>query len=130
VAKGIGRERRGNSCSFAKAILTSVRRIAKQIETAKRWSFENGSGEIGIIAPVTEPFCGHCNRIRLTCERKNPHLPVQRGRARLETVARGGANDEGIADWLQGSRCKKRSVITIGEPEFVQPERSMSCIGG
>lgn len=99
-------------------------------ETAKRWSFENGSGEIGIIAPVSEPFCGHCNRIRLTCDGKIRTCLFSVVEHDLKPLLRGGASDGDIADWLQGITLQKEDRHHIGEPEFVQPERSMSCIGG
>ena len=110
----------------------SLRPVASQnkSETAKRWSFENGSGEIGIIAPVTEPFCGHCNRIRLTCDGKIRTCLFSMVEQDLKPLLRGDANDGDIADWLQGVALEKEDRHHIGEPEFVQPERSMSCIGG
>ncbi len=99
-------------------------------ETAKRWSFENGNSEIGIIAPVSEPFCGHCNRIRLTCDGKIRTCLFSVVEQDLKPLLRGGASDADIADWLQGVALEKEARHHIGEPDFVQPERSMSCIGG
>ena len=58
-------------------------------ETSRRWTFPDGRGEIGIIAPVTEPFCGHCNRLRLTADGKIRTCLFSLGRARLEAPASG-----------------------------------------
>jgi len=99
-------------------------------ETAKRWSFEDGRGEIGIIAPVSEPFCGHCNRIRLTCDGKIRTCLFSVVEHDMKPLLRGAASDEEISDWIRVIATGKEERHHIGEPEFVQPERTMSCIGG
>jgi len=99
-------------------------------ETAKRWTFADGRGEIGIIAPVSEPFCGHCNRLRLTADGKVRTCLFSVVEHDLRSLLRGGTNNEEIADWLQSVVWQKEDRHHIGEPEFVQPERTMSCIGG
>ncbi|MBI3417907.1 MAG: GTP 3',8-cyclase MoaA [Verrucomicrobia bacterium] len=99
-------------------------------ETARRWSFSDGRGEIGIIAPVTEPFCGHCNRLRLTADGKIRTCLFSLTEHDLKPLLRGGANDEQIADKLRCIVWQKEERHHIGEPDFVQPERTMSCIGG
>jgi GTP 3',8-cyclase len=98
--------------------------------TAKRWSFPDGRGEIGIIAPVSEPFCGHCNRIRLTADGKIRTCLFSVGEHDLRSRLREGASDEEISEWLKGVVWQKEARHHIGEPEFVSPPRSMSCIGG
>ena len=98
--------------------------------TAKRWSFPDGRGEIGIIAPVSEPFCGHCNRIRLTADGKIRTCLFSVTEHDLRSRLRAGASDEEIAEWLKGVVWQKEARHHIGEPEFVPPPRSMSCIGG
>jgi GTP 3',8-cyclase len=98
--------------------------------TAKRWAFPDGRGEIGIIAPVTEPFCGHCNRIRLTADGKIRTCLFSVTEHDLRSRLRGGASDTEIADWLKGVVWQKEPRHHIGEPEFVSPPRTMSCIGG
>ena len=98
--------------------------------TAKRWAFPDGRGEIGIIAPVSEPFCGHCNRIRLTADGKIRTCLFSVTEHDLRSRLRGGASDEEIAEWLKGVVWQKEARHHIGEPEFVPPPRSMSCIGG
>ncbi len=99
-------------------------------ETAKRWAFPDGRGEIGIIAPVSEPFCGHCNRIRLTADGKIRTCLFSLGEHDLKPLLRGGASDEELQRHVRGIVWQKEDRHHIGEPEFQQPERSMSCIGG
>jgi cyclic pyranopterin phosphate synthase len=99
-------------------------------ETAHRWAFPDGRGEIGIIAPVSEPFCGHCNRIRLTADGKVRTCLFSVNEHDLRSRLRGGATDEEITDWLKGVVWQKEARHHIGEPDFVPPPRSMSCIGG
>src|SRR6185295_6405608 len=98
--------------------------------TAKRWAFADGRGEIGIIAPVSEPFCGHCNRIRLTADGKIRTCLFSVTEHDLRTLIREGASDEDLAKWLRGVAWQKEARHHIGEPDFVAPPRSMSCIGG
>jgi GTP 3',8-cyclase len=98
--------------------------------TAKRWAFEDGRGEIGIIAPVSEPFCGNCNRIRLTADGKVRTCLFSVVEHDLRSLLRGGASDQGIADWLKSVVWHKEARHHIGEPDFIPPPRSMSCIGG
>jgi cyclic pyranopterin phosphate synthase len=99
-------------------------------ETAKRWAFPDGRGEIGIIAPVSEPFCGHCNRIRLTADGKIRTCLFSLGEHDLKPLLRGGAKDEELQQRVREIVWQKEDRHHIGEPEFQQPERSMSCIGG
>ncbi len=99
-------------------------------ETARRWSFADGRGEIGIIAPVSEPFCGHCNRIRVTADGKIRTCLFSIHEHDIKSAMRGGSSDEEIADQLRGIVLQKEDRHHIGEPEFVQPARTMSCIGG
>ena len=98
--------------------------------TARRWRFADGAGEIGIIAPVSEPFCGHCNRLRLTADGKIRTCLFSVTEHDLRSLLRGGATDEKITEWLQDVVWQKEARHHIGEPEFVAPPRSMSCIGG
>ncbi len=101
-----------------------------QSETARRWRFSDGHGEIGIIAPVSEPFCGHCNRLRLTADGKIRTCLFSVTEHDMRPLLRSGASDEEIGEWLQGVVWQKEARHHIGEPEFVAPPRSMSCIGG
>jgi cyclic pyranopterin phosphate synthase len=99
-------------------------------ETAKRWRFPDGQGEIGLISPISEPFCGHCNRIRLTVDGKVRTCLFSVVEHDLRSRLRNGEPDEAIASYLQSIAWQKEERHHIGEPEFVAPERSMSCIGG
>ena len=99
-------------------------------ETAKRWQFPDGRGEIGLISPVSEPFCGHCNRLRLTADGKIRTCLFSVAEHELRSRLRNGDSDESIASYMQSVVWQKEERHHIGEPEFVAPERSMSCIGG
>jgi len=98
--------------------------------TSKRWTFADGRGEIGIIAPVSEPFCGHCNRIRMTADGKIRTCLFSVTEHDLRSLLRNGGTDYQIAEWLKEVAWQKEARHHIGEPEFVPPSRSMSCIGG
>jgi cyclic pyranopterin phosphate synthase len=99
-------------------------------ETAKRWAVAGSGAEIGIIAPVSEPFCGHCNRIRLTADGKIRTCLFSMSEHNLRGLLRSGATDETVADFLRAVVWQKEARHHIGEAEFVQPARTMSCIGG
>jgi cyclic pyranopterin phosphate synthase len=98
--------------------------------TARRWAFAEGRGEIGIIAPVSEPFCGHCNRLRLTADGKIRTCLFSVTEHDLRGLLRNGVADEEIADWLKTVVLGKEARHHIGEADFVPASRSMSCIGG
>ena len=98
--------------------------------TAKRWRFADGSAEIGLITPVSEPFCGHCNRLRLTADGKIRTCLFSLREHDIKPLLRSDAADEVIADWLAGVVLQKEERHHIGESEFEQPDRTMSAIGG
>ena len=98
--------------------------------TARRWGFADGPGELGIIAPVSEPFCGHCNRIRLTADGKIRTCLFSITEHDLRSRLRNGHSDGDLEGWLREVVWQKEARHHIGEPEFVPPPRSMSCIGG
>ncbi len=99
-------------------------------ETARRWRIQGSNAEIGIIAPVTEPFCGHCNRLRLTADGKIRTCLFSLGEHDLRTPLRNDASDQAIANRLREIVGLKEDRHHIGEENFQQPERTMSCIGG
>jgi cyclic pyranopterin phosphate synthase len=99
-------------------------------ETARRWRFADGRGELGLISPVSEPFCGHCNRLRLTADGKIRTCLFSVTEHDLRSRLRNGDSDAGLVEYLKGVVWQKEDRHHIGEPEFVAPERSMSCIGG
>ena len=99
-------------------------------ETARRFTFADGLGEIGIIAPVSRPFCGHCSRIRLTSDGKiRTCLFSQTDHDLYGRLLRGASDDElraYIRQVVQGKEARHH----IGEPGFEKPSRSMVHIGG
>lgn len=99
-------------------------------ETAKRWSLPGGTAEVGVIAPVTEPFCGHCNRIRLTADGKIRTCLFSLHEHDLKGLLREQAPDERLRTELARIVLGKEARHHIGEADFVQPARTMSCIGG
>lgn len=98
-------------------------------ETARRWRI-NGAGEVGIIAPVTEPFCGHCNRMRLTADGQIRACLFSLREHDLKPLLRGDAADDEIAGRLQTIARGKEAGHKIGREDFAQPLRTMSSIGG
>lgn len=105
-------------------------RSSNPSETARRWRFPGGGGEIGIIAPVSEPFCGHCNRIRLTADGKIRTCLFSVVEHDARQAMRSGMTDEELSLYLTRVAGLKEDRHHIGEPGFEVPERSMSCIGG
>jgi cyclic pyranopterin phosphate synthase len=99
-------------------------------ETARRYRFDDGVGEIGIIAPVSHPFCGHCSRIRITSDGKIRTCLFSVWDHDLHARMRKGASDQELADFMQGVVEKKEARHHIGEPDFVPASRTMVHIGG
>ncbi len=99
-------------------------------ETARRYRFEDGIGEIGIIAPVSHPFCGHCSRIRITSDGKIRTCLFSVWDHDLHGLMQRGASDEGLAEFIRGVVQKKEERHHIGEPDFVPASRTMVHIGG
>jgi len=99
-------------------------------ETARKYKFVDGPGEIGLIAPVTQPFCGHCSRIRLTADGKLRTCLFSKDDHDLKFLLRGGASDEDIADEIRSIVMQKEKGHRINDPGFVPPSRTMVFIGG
>ncbi len=99
-------------------------------ETARRFTFDDGLGEIGIIAPVSEPFCGHCSRVRLTSDGKVRTCLFSQSDHDLVGQMRRGASDAELREWIRRIVQHKEARHHIGEPGFLQPSRSMVHIGG
>jgi len=99
-------------------------------ETARRWQFAGKQAEIGLISPVSEPFCGHCNRIRITADGKLRTCLFSVVEHDLKPLLRGGKSDNQIAAWLSERVWLKEERHHIGERDYVPPARTMSCIGG
>ena len=99
-------------------------------ETARRYRFEDGVGEIGIIAPVSHPFCGHCSRIRITSDGKIRTCLFSVWDHDLHAQMQRGASDDELEEFIQGVVAKKEERHHIGEPDFVPASRTMVHIGG
>jgi cyclic pyranopterin phosphate synthase len=100
-------------------------------ETSSRYRFADGApGEIGIIAPVTDPFCGACSRIRLTADGQIRTCLFSTVEHSLRDVVRTGATRSEIIDFVESVVMKKEPRHYINDPQFVAPSRSMSFIGG
>jgi cyclic pyranopterin phosphate synthase len=99
-------------------------------ETARRYTFDDGVGEIGIIAPVSQAFCGACSRIRLTSDGKIRTCLFSHFDHDLYGVLARGGSDENLAEFIQKTVEVKEARHHIGEPGFLKPSRSMVHIGG
>ena len=98
--------------------------------TARRYAFADGKGELGFISPVTQPFCGDCNRIRLTAEGMLRTCLFSMNETDLRAPLREGASDDEVEDIIRAAVWRKELKHHVGEPGFIQPARSMSRIGG
>ncbi|HSK63436.1 MAG TPA: GTP 3',8-cyclase MoaA [Pyrinomonadaceae bacterium] len=100
-------------------------------ETSARYRFADGApGEIGIIAPVTEPFCGACSRIRLTADGQIRTCLFSTVEHSLRDVVRSGASRAELVAYIESVILKKEPRHFINDPGFVAPSRTMSFIGG
>jgi len=99
-------------------------------ETARRYRFDDGIGEIGIIAPVSHAFCGHCSRIRITSDGKLRTCLFSVWDHDLHAQIRRGATDAQLEQFIRGVIQKKEARHHIGEPDFVPASRTMVHIGG
>jgi cyclic pyranopterin phosphate synthase len=99
-------------------------------ETARRYRFDDGIGEIGIIAPVSNPFCGHCSRVRVTSDGKIRTCLFSVWDHDLHAQIRRGASDAQLEQFIRGVILKKEARHHIGEPDFVPASRTMVHIGG
>ncbi len=100
-------------------------------ETARKYRFADGApGEIGLIAPVSEPFCGFCSRIRLTADGKLRTCLFSKEDHDLKFLLRGAASNEEIASYIKSIVMEKEAGHRINEPDFVPPSRTMVYIGG
>jgi GTP 3',8-cyclase len=97
---------------------------------AERFRFCDGRGEIGLISSVTQPFCGSCNRLRLTSDGALRNCLFSDDELSVRDLIRSGAGDEEIAGLLRRAVWAKFPGHAINEPDFLRPARSMSMIGG
>ena len=97
---------------------------------ATRWLVDGGPTTVGIIASVTQPFCGSCDRLRLTADGQIRTCLFARTETDLRAALRGGASDAELGRLLAGAVAGKAAGHGIGEPGFTPPDRPMSAIGG
>ena len=103
---------------------------AKASSTARRFGFADGSGEVGFVNPVSEPFCSTCDRIRLTADGQLRTCLFSRREWDLKTPLRAGASDDELVALVRRAVAHKELKHRINEPGFVRASRSMSQIGG
>jgi GTP 3',8-cyclase len=99
-------------------------------ETALRYRFTDGQGELGIVAPVSIPFCGQCSRIRITADGKLRTCLFSLQEHDARELLRNGASDDEIAIFIQNAVQQKEPSHRINEADFIQPSRTMVYIGG
>jgi len=108
-----------------------VRQLPNELsETARRYTFDDGKGEIGIIAPVSHPFCGHCSRVRLTSDGKIRTCLFSLLDHDMVGRMYRGASDSELTDYVRSVVDQKEARHHIGEAGFIKPSRSMVHIGG
>ncbi|MEJ2008611.1 MAG: GTP 3',8-cyclase MoaA [Acidobacteriota bacterium] len=99
-------------------------------ETALRYRFKDGRGEIGVVAPVSIPFCGQCSRVRLTADGKIRTCLFSLEEHDVAGLLRSEVDDSAIEEYIQSVVYNKEPGHRINEPDFVQPSRTMVYIGG
>ena len=98
--------------------------------TARIYRFADGHGKVGFINPVSEPFCGDCNRIRLTADGRLRTCLFSLNETDLRGPIREGVDDRELERIIRDAVWRKELKHHVGEPGFIQPERTMSAIGG
>ncbi len=98
--------------------------------TARVFRFADGTGEIGFINPVSEPFCADCNRVRITAEGKLRTCLFSLHETDLREPLRSGASEAELEKIIRDAVWRKELKHHVGEPGFRQPPRTMSAIGG
>ena len=97
---------------------------------ATLYRYRDGRGSVGVIASVTRPFCGHCDRIRLTADGQVRTCLFALKEYDMRGALRAGESDETIAELLRAAVWRKEPGHLINSPYFKQPDRGMSAIGG
>jgi GTP 3',8-cyclase len=98
--------------------------------TARVYRFADGAGRIGFINPVSEPFCGDCDRIRLTADGKLRTCLFSLNETDLRGPLRAGATDDELERIVRDAVWRKELKHHVNDPGFIQPARTMSAIGG
>jgi cyclic pyranopterin phosphate synthase len=99
-------------------------------EPAARWRYRDGKGQFGVVASVTQSFCGSCDRVRLTAEGQFRNCLFAVRETDLRAVLRGGGSDDDLAAAMEAEVGRKWAGHAIGQVTFIRPDRSMSQIGG
>jgi cyclic pyranopterin phosphate synthase len=102
----------------------------KGSEPATVYAFADGRGSIGVIASETQPFCDHCNRVRITADGQLRTCLFSLTEHNLKGLLRAGTTDEALADFILAAVWKREPGHKINQPDFIKPARSMSTIGG
>ncbi|MCY7374106.1 MAG: GTP 3',8-cyclase MoaA [Spirochaetaceae bacterium] len=97
---------------------------------AEEWLVDGGPARVGVIGSVTRPFCGACDRVRLTADGQLRNCLFAREESDLRAAMRAGASDEELGDRMKLAMLAKRAGHGIDDPSFLQPDRPMSAIGG
>jgi cyclic pyranopterin phosphate synthase len=103
---------------------------ARGAAPADRWRYLDGKGTVGVIPTVTKPFCGDCDRVRLTADGQFRTCLFATNEFDLRVMLRNGADDDAIAAEIKRAVGTKWAGHNIGNVTFVRPRRSMSQIGG
>ncbi len=104
--------------------------VHERSETARKFRFADGRGQIGLINPVSQPFCGACSRLRLTADGRLRTCLFSKEDHDLRFLLRDGATDREIGDEILAIVAQKEKGHRINEPGFVPPSRTMVSIGG
>jgi len=104
--------------------------VKRAHEPAQRFRYLDGKGQVGVIASVTQAFCGDCDRVRLTAEGQFRNCLFAVDEFDLRTLVRSGASDEELAAEIERAVGAKWAGHQIGKVHFIRPSRSMSQIGG
>ncbi|MFZ0089844.1 MAG: GTP 3',8-cyclase MoaA [Solirubrobacteraceae bacterium] len=117
-----------------RAAIEAVHRLVPESRepssTARVYRFADGPGTIGFINPVSEPFCADCNRVRLTADGRLRTCLFSLNETDLRGPLRDGATADELEDVIRGAVWRKELKHHVGEPGFIQPDRTMSAIGG
>jgi cyclic pyranopterin phosphate synthase len=112
------------------AVFPLERLPARGAAPADRWRYRDGHGTVGVIPSVTKPFCGDCDRVRLTADGQFRTCLFSTDESDLRAALRGGESDDELAARIEVAVGGKWAGHRIGQVDFVRPRRSMSQIGG
>jgi cyclic pyranopterin phosphate synthase len=99
-------------------------------QPATDFAYADGGGRVGFINPVSQPFCGDCNRLRITAEGQVRNCLFSTAEWDARAILRGGGDDQALAQLVADCVLAKKAGHGIDSPEFIRPERAMFQIGG